>query len=198
VERIEPVFSQKEQGTSGLYASRERAEVRAAKPQKLARPSLLEMEGRLSLANYWLYHATFNVDAFLLCYATAYVLLRHNPSALLLSMGVLFLFNCWIGLALVLRRTRDLGWSAGWCWLIALPLIGELFMLLIALKPGQRKSNRSGRPNPGYSRSEHHKIGLLAVLNTLMVVLLVVCFQTQVEDAASILTSALFELFSRR
>lgn len=198
MERIEPVFSQKDQGTSGLYASREHAELRAAKPQKQARPSVLEMEGRLSLANYWLYHLTFNLDLFMLCYAAAYVLLRHDPSTLLLSITILFLLNCWVSLALITRRTRDLGWSARWCWLIALPLIGELFILFIGLTPGQRKSNKAGRPNSPYSKTQHRKLAALAVLNTVLAALLLWLFQTQVQDAASILATAAIELISRR
>ena len=194
VERIEPVFSKKEQGTSGLYASRERAE----KSRKITRPAVLEMEGRLSLANYWLYHAAFNLDLFMLFYALAYYLLRHDPFLLMLSISILFLLNCWVSLALVIRRTRDIGWSAWCCWLFALPLIGELFMLFIALRPGQRKSNRAGRPNPFYSKAQHRQIAVLAVLNTALVVLLLMLFQTHIEDASRIIVTAFLELISRR
>ncbi|MEH6563947.1 MAG: DUF805 domain-containing protein [Halopseudomonas sp.] len=192
MERIEPVFSHQALDASGLLSGK----ARAKKSCKVARPSVLEMEGRLSLANYWLYHATFNLDAFMLCYAAAYFLLRHNPAALLLSIGTLFMLNCWISLALVLRRTRDTGRSAWWCWLIVLPLIGELFMLYLALKPGQDEPNRAGRPNQPYPRTEYGKIALLAILNSILVVLLLITFRPQIADASRILFAAFLNLFS--
>ena len=71
-------------------------------------------------------------------------------------------------------------------------------MLFIALRPGQRKSNRAGRPNPSYSKAQHRKIAALAVLNTVLVVSLLMLFQPQIQDASRIIATAFLELISRR
>jgi uncharacterized membrane protein YhaH (DUF805 family) len=65
------------------------------------------------------------------------------------------------------QRLHDIGWS-GWLWLINLiPLIGDVFRLLMLIIPGSTAANRFGSPPPPNSRA----VKTLALLWVAIIVL---------------------------
>ncbi|MHC2146941.1 DUF805 domain-containing protein [Pseudomonas sp. 210_17 TE3656] len=49
-----------------------------------------------------------------------------------------------LSMLLIVQRLHDLNWSGWFCWLALMPWVGDFFILVLVLLPGNQASNRFG------------------------------------------------------
>ncbi|MGI3129533.1 DUF805 domain-containing protein [Halopseudomonas pachastrellae] len=136
---------------------------RRARSGNQAQPSFIEMHGRLSLPWYWLYHRALNLMLPMPFYAAAWILFSHDLHSLLLCIGSIYFFHCWLAFSLIVRRLHDLNLS-GWWSLLCLTPLGLPLCCYLLVWPGRTTANRFGPSCQAMTRSQRYfSLGLLGV-----------------------------------
>ena len=144
--RIEPVFGSVNIETENPYQSGD-AELIDNFATLFPKPKIFDFSGRISLSRYWLLHALLVVVIPTTLLVFFIIGLQHQLIALLAASATVLIFSGLLSISLLMRRSRDLGWSPAWGLIAMLPFLGTLVMLLLSILPGKSVANKYGPPN---------------------------------------------------
>ena len=114
---------------------------------------LFSFKGRIDLGTFWVAHFSVIIFAVMLLGLIieigGLIPLTGDPNLLLVApliapMVIILGVSIWMLLAIFTKRWHDIGWS-GWMNLtLAIPLVGFISPLFLALLPGKAEPNKYG------------------------------------------------------
>lgn len=105
--------------------------------------------GRASLSQFWWYWLfTVAVSAVFFILGSIFTNSNGNPSWFIsILSGIVNLALFIPGLAVAVRRMHDIGKGGGWIFINCIPVIGNIWFLILCIQPSQPGPNRFG-PEP--------------------------------------------------
>ena len=103
--------------------------------------------GRASRSEFW-YFALFELFVYVVLALFGWLVAGPNgeiPGFVNILSSIFGLITILPGLAVSVRRMHDIGKGAGWIFISLVPLIGQIWFIILAATPGEPYPNRFGQ-----------------------------------------------------